>query len=76
MSMNKLQVSKIIFKKRSLLRAIEAYSNISKITYSEKDEYWLLVFFNCLYGIDRTIHEFENYLICVEATDGDNHGSM
>ena len=76
MNMNELLISKYMFEEISLLQAIKAYSDISKITFSENGEFWILVFSNCTYGIERTIHEFENYLICVEATNGDNHGSM
>ena len=74
--MNKLHISKELFKETSLHHAIKAYSCIATISYIEQAEDWLLDFSNCIYGIEKTINEFENYLICIEATNGDNHGSM
>ena len=74
--MNKLCISRELFGKSSILKAIMDYSGIATVTYTENAEGWNLHFSNCIYGIDRTINEFENYLICIEATNGEGHGSM
>ena len=74
--MSKVCISKEIFKETSLQLAIKAYSGIAVISFVENDENWLLDFSNCIYDIERTTNEFENFLICLEAKIGDNHGSM
>ena len=76
MSMSELRICKYYIEETSEQQAIRAYSGVSRITYTEHPEYWLLDFSNCTYGVGRTIREFENYLICIEATNGDNHGSV
>ena len=74
--MNELRIDKKIFHESSLRNAINAYSGISVIEWQEESDYWVLYFTHCVYEIDKTINEFENYLICIEATNGDSHGSM
>ncbi len=76
MRMNELRIDKKIFQESSLKKAINAYSKISVIECQEKPDYWLLEFKYCVYEVEKTINEFENFLICIEATNGDCHGSM
>ena len=74
--MNELRIDKKIYKEINLKQAIKAFSNISKVTYVEQSECWLLTFQKSAYNIEITAYEFENFLISLEATDGVNHGSM
>lgn len=76
MSMSELCISKRIYSEYSLRQAIRAYSSFAAISFEEQADYWSLHFSNCVYDASVTVQEFENYIIGVEATSGDNHGSL
>lgn len=59
----KLFLNKKIYEKNCLSKAIAAYRNIAEITFVEDSLYWICDFQNCKYGEERTVLEFENYLI-------------
>ena len=64
--MKKIRLKKEIYSRQNLNEAIKAYGNIARILIlPNKDEY-VMQFFDCKYGEDRTIKEFENYLIGLE----------
>ena len=60
--------SKEIYKEGPIEMAVEAYSGIARITIIEDPYYWNITFENCVYDEQLTVHEFENYLLGVEAT--------
>lgn len=43
--------------------AIKQYFGIAEISFMVKGKYYICTFKNCKYGIQRTISEFENYMI-------------
>lgn len=61
--MNKLKLNTNIFNKICIEKAIQAYENICSIKISEIDNYIICEFTNCIYDIEETIKEFENYVI-------------
>ena len=45
------------------MKAVDAYRNLAKIQILRKRK---IVFWNCKYDEERTVREFENYLIGLE----------
>ena len=65
-NMKKLELKKEIYSSTCLEMAIAAYSDYAKITVKNTLMIWELTFTKCRYGEDRTVKEFENYLIGME----------
>lgn len=61
--MNKLLLSKEIYKAPSINETISAFSKIAKISLYESVDHYICIFENCLYSQNQTMKEFENYLI-------------
>ena len=61
-----LKLSKEIYEKDKILTAQLDYENYANITVLEENDSWILGFDKCKYGEERTVKEFENYLIELE----------
>lgn len=64
--MIKLELNREIYSRENVDAAREAYREIAKISVKEKKDYIRVFFLNCKYGEERTVKEFENYLIGIE----------
>lgn len=63
MRMNSLVLSKEIYPEHCLSQAKSDYTQLATITISENSSKWIIEFSDCVYDINQTIKEFENYLI-------------
>lgn len=63
MDENLLQLKKEIYDIKAVEIAIQDFGRISKITLYDEGNYWGCSFEKCRFSIERTIKEFENYLI-------------
>ena len=61
--MDEYRFNKKIYDLQQISLAIKAYSDITQINVMETEDYFILCFHNCKYLIERTVREFENYLI-------------
>lgn len=61
--MSDLRLSKEIFDIRMIKKAISAYRSLADITEDGSEDYYEIVFAQCKYGREKTIAEFENYVI-------------
>lgn len=61
--MNNLELSKDVYEKSAIDRAVFDFSDLSEIFVHEKCDYYECSFADCKYSITQTIKEFENYLI-------------
>ena len=61
--MNELYLSKDIYSTYLIEQTIVAFSNLADISFYDNDNHNICVFKNCIYSLDQTIKEFENYLI-------------
>lgn len=61
--MNKLFLSRLLYKEECIRKAIIDYQNLTTISLIKENQYFVCVFEKCKYNIDLTVHEFENYLI-------------
>lgn len=64
--MAKIKLSKELYSEKCLRKAMADYSSLAQITIEYDQESWLIQFSNCKYEENRTISEFENYLIELE----------
>lgn len=64
--MAKIKLSKELYSEKCLRKAMADYSSLAQITIEYDQELWLIQFSNCKYEANRTISEFENYLIELE----------
>ena len=64
--MMRLKLSKEIYSAKNINDAIIMYSDLGKIKLKSDKCYWILIFTQCKYGTERTIKEFENYVIGLE----------
>ena len=64
--MIRLRLRTDIYSLENILNAAEAYKDLAKISVSGKKEVTKIVFRNCKYYEERTVREFENYLIGLE----------
>ena len=55
-----------IYSRSSIEFACRAYSDIAEISLKDCGDHTELVFADCLYDVDKTVKEFENYLINTE----------
>ena len=60
---HKLLLNKEIFTESDLRIAKAAYVSFADIKVSDAAQYWVISFSNCKYGEERTVKEFENYMI-------------
>jgi hypothetical protein len=61
-----LTLNKGIFTEKLLKRAMDDFADLADIKVENKNNQWILYFLNCRYGQEKTIREFENYLIGLE----------
>ena len=64
--MTRIKLHRDIYSKEAIVKAISDYKGIAKIRLQEKDSGYVLTFTLCKYGEERTVKEFENYLIGLE----------
>ena len=64
--MKQIIIKKEIISDTSLDCAIQDYSNLCVISIEERADAWKLEFSNCRFDEQRTVNEFENYLIGLE----------
>lgn len=64
--MKRLKLKNEIFSLKSINMAKEAYAKLASIAIIQGRRNTELIFTNCRYGEDRTVKEFENYLIGLE----------
>ena len=70
---NRLYLNKEIFDEQMIKEAISAYSDLSCILLENYGRYWKCTFKNCRLSTSKTMKEFENYLICLQAREGAGH---
>lgn len=64
--MIKLKINKEVFSRRKLELSISEFSNLADIKISDNRDHYLLEFSQCKYDENKTVLEFENYLIELE----------
>jgi hypothetical protein len=64
--MKKLKVSTEVYSIANIEKTVLAYKGIARITVRKATGYLLINFLKCKYDEDRTVKEFENYLIGLE----------
>lgn len=62
-NMKKLQLSKKIYLRKYIEKAILNYNGLAKIKYEESKGYYILTFEDCYYDIEQTLKEYENHVI-------------
>ena len=65
-AMRELKLNNEIFSMESIRAAKEAYLEIANITVLHGRRCTILFFTNCRHDVERTVKEFENYLIGIE----------
>lgn len=65
---NSLSLSKSIYYKKAIIKAVLDYKHLCKIKIIETDNYFICNFSNCKYDIKKTMLEFENYIIDIMNT--------
>jgi hypothetical protein len=69
--MNRLLfLNKDLYDEKFIRRTISDFSHIATISIYEDGNYWRCAFENTKASINRTIYEFENYLIAVSNQRG------
>lgn len=61
-----LNLSKEIYQKSSIMKAIKDYKQLARIQFGEDEHHWRLDFQESRYDMQNTVSEFENYLIGIE----------
>lgn len=61
-----LRLETDIYRKEKIAQAIHAYEGYAVISSHYEDKYCMITFTSCKYDENRTIMEFENYLIGLE----------
>lgn len=64
--MKKIKISREVFSDTTIDQALYDYKEIAKTTLKRKDKFSIITFWYCKYDENRTIKEFENYLIGLE----------
>lgn len=60
---NTLKLNLNIYNLNSIQKAITDYISLCEIEIEEEGDYIICSFYNCKYNINKTIHEFGNYVI-------------
>ena len=68
MNSSRLELNSDIYDMDSVKYSAEKYSGIANIDISQKDGYIICEFSECKNGTERTVREFENYVIYVSNT--------
>lgn len=61
--MTELKLSKIIYEHENIKEAVDDFSTMAYFKVTEFDEYYLISISDSKYPEERTVKEFENYLI-------------
>jgi hypothetical protein len=61
--MSELRLKQEIFSQAVIQQAIADYQGLAQIQMTITDTDYCLLFKNCIYPIERTMKEFENYVI-------------
>lgn len=61
--MNELKLSKEIYNYGLVKMAVKEFAEISNIVVNIEENYLRCVFTNCVYDVETTLKEFENYVI-------------
>lgn len=62
-NMSDLKLNKEIFDIHMIKKAIIAYRNLADISVKDTEDYYEVAFIRCKYGKEKTVAEFENYVI-------------
>ena len=60
---NTLLLNKSLYDQKCILEAIDDFCRISNIRLESVEKYWKCIFVKCKLDVNRTILEFENYVI-------------
>ncbi len=71
MNMNELSLNKNYYSREHIIAAVTAFAGLCRVELSENEDYYVCVFSNCVYDVDVTKKEFENYLIDLINTSHD-----
>lgn len=58
-----IKLSSSIYDQKKILESIHDFQELCTISIKYRDDYYCLCFENCKYDENKTISEFENYLI-------------
>ena len=61
--MNELLLTKKIYEIKYINDAADAFSSLCKVLIKETDSYYSCIFVDCVYDVEETKCEFENYII-------------
>lgn len=64
--MKKLKVNRSIYSDKTIKSTMQAYQHLATITVQNIGDYTVLTFRKCKFDEERTVKEFENYLIGIE----------
>lgn len=70
--MKAIEFSKQVYSLNSVRIVAAVYQNYATITIEEDTERILVTFEKCRFSEERTVKEFENYLIGIENSNGNN----
>ena len=71
--MKRLDLNKRVYDEKAILSAIDAFSGICSVSYSEGGDHWICLFTDCVAEESLTVREFENYLIDLVNSQNDFH---
>ena len=64
--MKRLEINPEVYSLESVEKACQVYQGLARIAVKKKANRIIITFVNCKYDADRTVKEFENYLIGIE----------
>lgn len=64
--MKKITVNLEIYSEKTIQKAIQDYHSLAKISVKHRKERATITFWHCKYDENKTVKEFENYLIGIE----------
>lgn len=64
--MKKLKINRSVYSDETIKSTMQAYQHLTTITIQNIGDYTVLTFRKCIFDEERTVKEFENYLIGIE----------
>ena len=64
--MKSLRLPKEIYRYEMIQQTIQEFISLAHIKIKDSDDCWEVLFSRCRFGTEKTVSEFENYLICLE----------
>ena len=61
-----LRLPKELYRLEMIQKTIQEFSELAHMRVKDSNENWEVLFSRCRYGVEKTVSEFENYLICLE----------